>query len=34
MVGGGGGVYSQVLLKNGILTNCLLYGNIKVCCYN
>ena len=33
-VGGGGGVdTSTLLLKNGILTNCLLFGNTKVCCY-
>ena len=24
----------QVLLKNGLLTNCLLFGKTNVCCYN
>ena len=36
--GGGGGrercMHSQVLLKNGFLTNCLLFGNTKVCCWH
>ena len=38
MVGGGGGgggwIHPQVLLKNGFLINCLLFGNTKVSCYN
>ena len=36
MVGGGGGegsIYAYILFKNGFLTNCLLYGHTKVCCY-
>ena len=32
--GGGGWMHPQVLLKNGSLTNCLLFGNTKVCCYS
>ena len=32
--GGGGGAMSTNLLKNGFLTNRLLFGNTKVCCYN
>ena len=32
--GGVGWTYPLVLLKNGFLTKCLLFGNTKVCCYN
>ena len=32
--GGGGWINPQVLLKNGFLTNCLLFGNTKVSCHN